>query len=103
MQPYIISYTQKQAGFKVDTTENVLEVEMSNQTYNYIKQLKKNRVIEGSQEVILGDTPVKLMSKIHQMCSGTVKFESGNSMILDYNKANFIRDHFKGKKIADIL
>ena len=100
MQPYTISYTQKQAGFKVETTENVLEVEMSNQTYNYIKQLKKNRVIEGSQEVILGDTPVKLMSKIHQMCSGTVKFESGNSMILDYNKANFIRDHFKGKKIA---
>ena len=100
MKPYTISYSQKEAGFKVETTENVLEVEMSEQTYNYIKQLKKNRVIEGSQEVILGDTPVKLMSKVHQMCSGTVKFESGNSMILDYNKANFIRDYFKGKKIA---
>ena len=100
MQPYTISYTQKQAGFKVETTENILEVEMSKQTINYIKQLKRNRVIEGTKEVILGDTPVKLMSKIHQMCSGTVKFESGNSMILDYNKANFIRDHFKGKKIA---
>jgi len=100
MQPYTISYTQKQAGFKVETTENILEVEMSKQTSNYIKQLKRNRVIEGTKEVILGDTPVKLMSKIHQMCSGTVKFESGNSMILDYNKANFIRDHFKGKKIA---
>tara|TARA_A100001391_G_scaffold151040_2_gene108549 strand:- start:6829 stop:8064 length:1236 start_codon:yes stop_codon:yes gene_type:complete len=100
MQPYTISYTQKQAGFKVETTENILEVEMSEQTSNYIKQLKRNRVIEGTKEVILGDTPVKLMSKIHQMCSGTVKFESGNSMILDYNKANFIRDHFKGKKIA---
>ena len=100
MQPYTISYTQKQAGFKVETTENILEVEMSKQTSNYIKQLKRNRVIEGTKEVILGDTPVKLMSKIHQMCSGTVKFESGNSMILDYNKANFIKDHFKGKKIA---
>ena len=100
MKPYTITYSQKEAGFKVETTENVLEVEMSEQTYNYIKQLKKNRVIEGSQEVILGDTPVKLMSKVHQMCSGTVKFESGNSMIIDYNKANFIRDYFKGKKIA---
>ena len=100
MQPYTISYTQKQAGFKVETTENILEVEMSKQTSNYIKQLKRNRVIEGTKEVILGDTPVKLMSKIHQMCSGTVKFESGNSMILDYNKANFIKDHFKGKKIG---
>ena len=100
MQPYTISYTQKEAGFKVETTENILEVEMMSQTYNYIKMLKRNRVVEGIQEVILGDTPVKLMSKVHQMCSGTVKFESGNSMILDSTKAHFIQDYFEGKKIA---
>lgn len=100
MKPYTISYSQKEAGFKVETTENILEVEMSSQTYNYIKMLKRNRVVEGIEEVILGDTPVKLMSKVHQMCSGTVKFESGNSMILDYNKAHFIQEYFKGKKIA---
>jgi len=100
MKPYTISYSQKEAGFKVETTENILEVEMSSQTYNYIRMLKRNRVVEGIEEVILGDTPVKLMSKVHQMCSGTVKFESGNSMILDYNKAHFIKEYFKGKKIA---
>jgi hypothetical protein len=100
MQPYTISYTQKEAGFIVETTENILEVEMMSQTYNYIKILKRNRVVEGIQEVILGDTPVKLMSKVHQMCSGTVKFESGNSMILDSTKAHFIQDYFEGKKIA---
>jgi hypothetical protein len=100
MRPYTISYTQKQAGFKVETSENILEVEMSSQTYKYIKMLKRNRVIEGVEETILGDTPVKLMSKVHQMCSGTVKFESGNSMILDSTKAHFIQDYFEGKKIA---
>tara|TARA_Y100000114_G_scaffold110844_1_gene104502 strand:- start:5692 stop:6927 length:1236 start_codon:yes stop_codon:yes gene_type:complete len=100
MKPYTISYSQKEAGFKVETTENILEVEMMPQTYNYIKMLKRDRVVEGIQEVILGDTPVKLMSKVHQMCSGTVKFESGNSMILDSTKAHFIQEHFKGKKIA---
>jgi len=34
------------------------------------------------------------------MYSGTVKFESGNSKILDLSKAEFIKEHFKGKKIA---
>ncbi len=34
------------------------------------------------------------------MYSGTVKFECGNSMVIDYSKAFFIRDYFKGKKIA---
>ena len=38
--------------------------------------------------------------KLHQVYSGTVKFESGNNMVLDYSKAKFIKRHFKGDKIA---
>jgi hypothetical protein len=34
------------------------------------------------------------------MYSGTVKFESGNSMVFDYTKAHFIRDSFEGQKIG---
>ena len=40
------------------------------------------------------------MIKVHQLCSGTIKFESGNSMVLDYSKANFIREKFCDKKIG---
>ena len=65
-----------------------------------IKRFKKDRVVEGQGEIILGDTGVKLMSKVHQMCSGTVKFESGNSLTIDYSKVHFIDKYFKGKKIA---
>jgi hypothetical protein len=60
----------------------------------------KYKVIQGKQEAVLGDTPAKLMSKVHQLWSGTVKFESGNSMVVDDSKAVFIRQHFAGKKIA---
>jgi hypothetical protein len=56
--------------------------------------------VQGSSEVILADTPVKLMQKLHQLYSGTIKFESGNSMIMDNSKGLFIVDKFKGKKIA---
>jgi hypothetical protein len=65
-----------------------------------IAKLKKDLVVEGKEEVILGDTPVKLMMKVHQLCSGTIKFESGNSMIVDYSKAEFIKEHFGGCKIG---
>ena len=100
MQPYFISFSQKEAGFKVDTTENIMHVKMSNITHNIARQLKKNLVVEGKEEVILADTPVKLMMKLHQIYSGTVKFESGASTILDFTKAEFIKDQFKGKKIG---
>lgn len=100
MKPYTISYTQKAAGFESTIEENVLHVEMKPSTYDLCKMLKKDLVIEGKEEVILGDTPVKLMTKLHQMYSGTIKFESGNSMILDLTKAEFIRDRFMGHKIG---
>ena len=48
----------------------------------------------------MADTGVKLMSKTHQLYSGTVKFESGKSMVLDSSKAIYIKDVFRGKKIA---
>jgi hypothetical protein len=100
MQPYTISYTQKQAGFKVETTEEVLQVELLESTYSMIKRFKQQKVLSGSKDVVLGDTPVKLMSKLHQLYSGTVKFESGKSMVVDWSKASFIKEHFFNQKIA---
>lgn len=100
MEPYTINYTQAEAGFMAETKEEIMEVEMEPMTYSMIKKLKKDLVIEGKEEIILADTPVKLMMKVHQLCSGTIKFESGNSMILDLSKAKFIKEQFDGCKIG---
>ena len=100
MKPYTIAYTQAEAGFKVDTQEHVLYVEMKPTTYALCARLQKDLVISGKDNDILGDTPVKLMQKLHQMYSGTVKFESGDSMVLDYTKAEFIRERFKQEKVG---
>ena len=40
------------------------------------------------------------MSKVHQLCSGTVKFESGKSMVLDTTKAEFIKEQWQGCQIG---
>ena len=100
MSPYKINYSQKMAGFKTTIDEKVLYVELSSVCKSLIKQIKRDRVIQGDAEIVLADTGVKLMSKVHQLCSGTVKFESGNSMVIDNTKGKFIKKYFKDKKIG---
>ena len=102
MKPYMISYTQKEAGFKSEIKEHVLRVEMSKLTYDFVKEMREHGVITGkkTKEVILGDTGVKKMSKIHQLFSGTVKLENGKRMVTDLSKARFIRTKFKDMKVG---
>lgn len=100
LDPYMITFTQSEAGFETKVNEHILTVKMRDRTYQMIDRLKKDLVIQGKDEVILADTGVKLMQKCHQLYSGTVKFESGNSMVLDTSKAEFIMKRFKDKKIA---
>lgn len=100
MRPYTLTYTQKEAGYVTEIKEEILYVSLKPSTYNMINRLKKDLVIEGKEETILADTPVKLMSKLHQMYSGTIKFESGNSMVIDTTKAEFIKTNFEGCKIG---
>jgi hypothetical protein len=100
MKPFTINYTQSEAGFVAETKEQVLEVEMKESTYKLIKKFKRDLVVQGKDELILGDTPVKLMMKMHQLFSGTIKFESGKSMVIDHTKAQFIYDNFCEHKIG---
>ena len=100
MEPFTINYTQEEAGFVAKTTEEIFEVELKESTYKLIKQLTRDLVVQGKEEVILGDTPVKLMMKLHQLYSGTIKFESGKSMVLDTSKAEFIKESWEGCQIA---
>jgi hypothetical protein len=100
-QHYIITFTQAQAGFTTSVNEMILECEMQPITNLIINKLKKNLVVKNTDgQVILGDTGVKLMQKIHQLSSGTCKFEDGTSKVIDLSKAHFIFEKFKGVKIA---
>ncbi len=100
MKPHTISYSQKEAGFVSKIEEEVLTVKMSDNTYSLANRLKRDLVVEGKEEVLLADTPVKLMMKLHQIYSGTVKFESGKAMTLDRTKGDLIKAYFTGRKIG---
>ena len=96
----MITYTQQDAGFSTIIKETILHVDMAPRTMMMADKLLADRVIEGKDEVILADTAAKLMQKLHQLYSGTIKFESGNSMVLDTSKAEFIKSKFEGKKLG---
>ena len=101
VQHFIITFTQAQAGFTTSVNEMILECEMQPITNLIINKLKKNLVVKNTDgQVILGDTGVKLMQKIHQLSSGTCKFEDGSSKVIDYSKAQFTLEKFSGVKIA---
>ena len=101
LQNYIITFTQAQAGFTTSVKEMVLECEMLPITKIIIDKLKKDLVVKNAEgQIILADTGVKLMQKVHQLSSGTCKFEDGTSKVIDNSKALFILDNFTGVKIA---
>ena len=97
---HIITYTQKEAGFESNVNEHILHCDMKPITLQIISQLKKDKIVQGHNGVIIADTAVKLQNKIHQLCSGTCILEDGTSAIIDHSKAEFIRDKFQGKKIG---
>lgn len=100
VKPFMISYTQQEAGFESKVEEEILYVDMSSRTAGIIDTLKKDFIVNGKDETIIADTGAKLMQKTHQLCSGTIIFESGNTMVIDHTKAKFIRERFSGKKIG---
>ena len=107
IKPFIdhlfLTFTQQEAGFESLVEEEIHYVDMENTTYRFANKIKKDKIaINKDGDVVKADTAVKLMSKLHQIYSGTVIIDEPQrtAKAFDYNKAIFINDKFKGKKIA---
>lgn len=95
-----LSYSQQDAGFFTLSDEYVLRVRMKQDTAQLFQMLKRDRVARIGDFTILGDTPAKLLTKLHQISGGTIITESGERAILDASKAEYIKRAFNGRKIA---
>lgn len=95
-----ISYSQEQAGFEVNINEHILTVSMKEQTEQLINTMRNSLMVEIDGNAILGDTPAKLLTKLHQLSSGTVIAENGFHLTFDKSKAEFAKSTFSGQKVA---
>ncbi|KAA6339831.1 hypothetical protein EZS27_012257 [termite gut metagenome] len=97
---FMFTYTQHQAGFQTSLKEYVMQVGMSNVIRQGITDLNRHKIATVNGVEVLGDMPAKLLTKLHQLSSGTVIDESGQAHIIDRSKAEFIQRYFSGRKIA---
>lgn len=95
-----ISYSQGEAGFTSNVAERSLSVKMKDSTAQAFQTLRRDRVVNLDGHDVVGDTPAKLLNKMHQLSSGTVIAEDGARLIIDRSKARFVKERFAGKKIA---
>lgn len=75
--PYLeqltVSITQKDAGFKqTEPQEIIWDIEMPQEVKDLLEALKKHRVTVYNGHEILAATAATLLSKVMQICSGTV-------------------------------
>lgn len=102
--PISVIMTQEDAGFEVNITETIIEIEPPTLITNLANKLLEDRAIEGKNGYVMGETPAKLQSKVHQIYNGTVIIEkddgSTEGVILSDYKAKAIKERFKGQKIA---
>lgn len=87
-----------------DINFNKIYVDVPEKIKILADRLIKERAVEGKKGVLMADTPVKLQSKLHQVYNGSCIIdtydEKQETIILSDYKANFIKEYFKGKKIA---
>ena len=102
LEGYMLSFTQKQAGFKSKVKEEFHIVPQHIPTLKLIKELREHKIVEGTNDTIIADTGAKMQQKCHQMYSGTIKLDSGKRMVLNTVKADYICKTFKNQRIAII-
>ena len=98
IEPLTVTITQEQAGFQTTIVEQVHRVPMKERTYRLAGRIMRDGVIgKPGRRVVLADTAVKQMSKLHQIYSGTVITEHHGSVTFDRSKADYCVQTFKRK------
>ena len=100
LDKYFIRYNQASAGFINEIVEDIVEVEMKPITYHIASTLKRDKIYEGKADIVLADTPVKLLNKLHQIYSGSVILEGDKSVFFDNSKIEHIKENYITSHIA---
>jgi hypothetical protein len=105
IEPYMVSYTQEQAGFVVQLHEHFCEVPMAPICKTIADRLMSEGVVQGKTGTISAENPAALLQKIHQICSGTiildeVEGEPRQSVILSDTKARYIAETWPVEKLV---
>lgn len=100
IEPLMIALSQKEAGFTQEVKEEILNINMKEDTVKMFKKMLEDMVLVGEEETVTADSPVKLQSKCHQIASGSIITDSGKYIVFDKTKAYEIKKHAQGSKFC---
>lgn len=90
--PLFVTCTQAEAKFDFQVNERVIRVKPSASIEQYFETLNKNRYIVVNSTPSRGDTASKMLSKGHQLISGSIILDTLEGVLLDVTKAIAIRN-----------
>lgn len=93
-----ITYTRNELGFEHEPNDILHFVDLSEYTKDLYRRLEKNKVITINDSLILADTPMGLMTKLHQVEGGTIKYEEEDYILDNTEKIDYIKSMFGDSK-----
>jgi len=84
-----ISYTRKELGFAEEPKDVIHLIELSQQTKDVYNVLRRDKICP--EHDLVADTPMKLMTLLHQIEGGVVKTDNGDLHISN-EKVEYIKD-----------
>lgn len=100
LRRYLISFTQKEAGFTSLVEEEVIELPMPENLRELYDEMSDDEVILRNTWAVAASNAADKINKLSQICGGTLKVDDDVTIELSRHKAEFIRDHFPQRKIA---
>lgn len=100
IKPYIISFTQSQAGFQSLIQESVVHIDMPKTVNELFKQMEKDSIVITDRWAVAASNAADRINKMAQICGGTLKVDDSTTIEISSHKAMFIKTSVKDKKIA---
>ena len=101
--PFLVTLTQKEAGFECNIMEDSITVYMNEISQQLYRAVKRNKMYSCSEYSITAETPGSKLQKLHQIASGTCKIDSGDTIIFDDSKVKAIRSHAEERGFNKIV
>ncbi len=100
VKDYFVFGTREQAGFDFHTAQIVEhKFPVSAEVCKYYEEMEKTNVIKDLD--VEASTITSKMIKLHQLTSGFVYNEAGDTVVIDDSKVRFLKDKVvKGEKVA---
>jgi hypothetical protein len=105
IKPYMIRFTQEQAGFICQINEEICPVEMPMGLKRVADTIMDCGVAYGQPGLLTADGPAAQLQKVHQLHSGTIIYDPGDdgkrlSLVLSDAKARYIAQRWPTEKLV---